>query len=745
MKETTNPNAAPPITGRVAGLVLGGALALATVAVFNGFPRYDFLQSTLALLGAVTGLGVAASRGVPRRALPAVWALLGLAAYALIAAAIEGTAVGFDVASLIVLLSVSGTAGVLAGREAWPSVIGAAAVGSAACALVIVAEAVGLSVVPEIPFARVSVAAAQGTFDDPGVLAAFAALAVAAGAIGFAGDSPRSGGVAILAGSVCLGAAGFAPLIAVLALAGAVGFAFAQPRLGGGLLVGTALAGIVLLASGARFETVPDVETALVETGVEWPYGEEHAGSFFLNGAVEYAASHQPFGAGAGAYAGEVDAHVDTEHPFATNYFSGRPTSRHAPSAGVELAGDFGFLMPLLLLLLLGLAATRGRAVGAVVAVVGAGVLFVGPGALSGVVVALLGVLIGLSVESESSDERGGVMVVVAALCVAGAVSLVHQVQTLRWGYLAESAVTFLEHPSGSRAQGLEYAEKAAEIQVRFSTEMNLAAAKRGLGDTDHAQLREIYERAVDLRPRSVTARMALADAYVREGARAPDVEERVARVERMFEVAMDLDPNYVRLALLRANAAAASFQFEAAHEALEALSEREIPDPMRMEVLSRLGELYEDAELPAQSKSAYERALPLARDAMQIGRYEQTIRNLEQWIETGVRPQVQRVDPHMGHNHGGGEADDHGEHDHDHGEHDHDEGDHGHDEPGEHDHDEPGEHDHAEHEHGHGEGEHDHGEHDHNESDHGHDDRGAHDHGEHDHGEQDGDHDHEH
>ncbi|MFT6400686.1 MAG: cytochrome c-type biogenesis protein CcmH/NrfG [Bradymonadia bacterium] len=699
MNETTNPIEARAGTG-IAGVVLGLTLAVATVAVFNGFPRYDFFQTALAMVGALVALLIAGRRGVPRAVFPMAATLVAIALYAIVSAAIQGTAVGFDLATLLVLMSAAGIASALAGPKGRAHVVVGSAVSAAFCMVAVIADALGFALVPEIPFASVSVAASAGTFDDPGVLAAFSVMTVALGAVGFSSGSLRAGAVSIVCGGVCLGMAGFPPLIIALGIAGIAGFALGDAKLGGAVIVGVAIAGLSLLLSGARFEAVPSVDSPIVETGVEWPYGEEHAVEFFLDGVVAYAAASQPFGAGAGAYTGEVEAHVDTEHVFARNYFAGRPTSRHSPSAAAELAGDFGFAVPLAMLVLLWLGLRKNRAVGVVAAIVGTGVLLIGPGTLSGVTMLLLGTLLGLPF-GEENDRTKGAFSVVAIVALAGVVSLVHQAQTLRWGYFSESAVTFLEHPAGSREQGLDYAQRAAAVQLRFTSEMNLASARRGAGETDHAALREIYERAVQLRPRSVSARIALADAYVRESVRSPDVEERVARVGRMFEVAMTIDPNHVRLALLRANAAAASFEFEAAHEALEALAARDIPDPMRLEVLARLGELYEDAEMPAESKSAYERALPLVRDAMTVGRYEQNIRSLEQWIESGVRPQVQRVDPHLGHNHGGegdGSDDSGGAAEHDEGGDDsegHDDDGEGHDDDGE-GHDDDGEgHDH--------------------------------------------------
>jgi hypothetical protein len=120
-----------------------------------------------------------------------------------------------------------------------------------------------------------------------------------------------------------------------------------------------------------------------------------------------------------------------------------------------------------------------------------------------------------------------------------------------------------------------------------------------------------------------------------------------------MLSAAVDIDPNYVQLGILRANAAVAAFEYRSAIDGLEALSERRVPDGQRRRVLARLGEIYEDAEMPAEARTAYERAIPLATDPIEIGRYRQRIAMLAQWIESGTRARARAIDPHAGHDHG--------------------------------------------------------------------------------------------
>lgn len=646
MQEETHPTSGH----RAVGVGLAIAIVLAVIVVPNGFPRYDLPQTVTAIAVSVGILGVVAVRRTA--AFSSRWAIGALvigALYALASAAIGGTAIGFDQASLVFLTAAGALAASAAGAAGRTALSRGVAVAAGCVAAIVIFGLVGVDLVADIPFTTPSFRAASGPFDDPGVLAAWSALALAVGAA-LAAEGQRSTWLTVVAAGLSLGAAGFGPLVGVVALASVAAFALGDRRVGKASAVGAACAAVALLATSPSWELADDLTPARFDTGVEWPLGENGAMGFFADATVDYAIAGQPFGHGAGDFAGEVGRYVDTEHSFAMRYFDGRPTTRRSPSPILELAGDFGLTVPLAFVLALVLAFGRWPG-GTAVALVGAGVLAWSPGTLAGPVMLLLGVAIGY--DGREDGPEWSVVPIAWVLAAVGVVALVHGGQTLRWGYQAASSITFFEHPSGSRDTALEYAAQASETQLRFQTEMNLATAIRMGGETDHGRVRRIFQRAVDVRPASVDARLMLADAYARESARTPDEGERFARVERMLGAASDLDPNHVEIGLLRANAAAATFDYDAATSILRALADREIPDAHQRRVLVRLAEICEDAERPEDALAAYQEALPLARDPVEIGRFRRLIEHLNQWIATGVRPAVQTLDPHAGHDHG--------------------------------------------------------------------------------------------
>ena len=641
-----------PATGRAVGVVMALTLVFGSLCASNGFPRYDLIQTAVAVFGVVAALvlaGVSGSRPSGHR-----WGLgaLAIAAlYAFASAIIGGQAVGFDAASLVFLVAGAALATACAGERGRPPIVLGAAVAASLAAVAVLLGAFGIDVVPDIPFTTLELSAAIGPFDDPSILASWAAMMVALGAAAFASGHTRGGGVLVLAGGVCLGGAGFPPLIVVVGLGSVVGFALGNARGGAAGAAGVVVAVAMLLASSASLEADFDLDPPFLDTGVDWSYSEDGSLGSFTEAARGYALAGQPFGHGSGAYAGEVERYVNASSSFATSYNDGRPVSRHAPSAFLELAGDYGVTVPLALLTAVFLVLWR-RSAAAIPAVVALGVLVYSPGTLSGPAMLALGVSLGLSFGPEV-PARWNAQPVVVVLAVVGFATVGHQVQTLQWGYLTASSVTFFENPAGSRDTAFDYAQRAAGTQRRYQSEMNHGNLRRFSDDVNHAEVREVFQRAVDLRPASVDARMMLADAYARESVREDDSFERLGRVERMLGVAAEIDPNYVQVGILRANAAAAGFEYQPAIDGLEALSERAIPDNYRRRVLARLGEIYEDADMPEEALSAYQRALPLATDPVEIGRYRQLIENATAWTESGERPQVQFADPHLGHNHG--------------------------------------------------------------------------------------------
>ena len=651
----------PAPGGRLVGVVVAVTVVLGTLGALNGFPRYELMQTALAVAGVVVALLAAAVSG--QRFGGAQWisaALATAALYAAVSAAVGGQAVGFDAFSLVFLVGGAATASACAGERGRKPILVGAAVAAIVTGLIVLLGAFGIDAVPDIPFTTLDVKAAMGPFDDPSILAAWSALALAIGAAMFGLGEGRLGAATVFGAAVCLGAAGFPALIVVVGVAAVVALAMGNGRSAAAAGAGVLVACAMFFATSPSFEDNGDAfGVQQLDTGMDWPYSEVGALEFFTDAAKGYAIAGQPFGHGSGAYAGEIEAHVDSTQGFATEHNDGRPVSRRSTSALLELSGDYGVTVPLALLTALLLALWR-RPAAAVPIVVGLGLLGYSPGTFVGPVMLLLGVSVGVQWEAAAADSRSA-RPVIALLVALGLVASVHQVQTLRWGYLTASAVTFNEHNAGSRETAFEYASQAIEVQTRFQSEMNFGSMRRYQEEPDHAFVRSVFERAVELRPTSVEARMLLADAYARESARAEDAIERLGRVERMLGAAAEIDPNYVQLGILRANAAAAAFEYEAAFEGLEALAERPIPDTRRHRVLVRLGEIYEDAEMPERALSAYERALPLATDPMDLGRLRQLIAGTTQWIETGDRPQVQFADPHLGHNHGGpGE----GEHD---------------------------------------------------------------------------------
>lgn len=631
---------------KVVGVAVGAAVLVGALASFNGFPGFVFPQTMGAVLLLTAGLFVAipgALRGLAGDLVPGIVLALG-AAYVAVRAAVAGTAAGFDEATLFFALAAAATLGTVAGRSVLDKVGVAVVAGGVLVALVGALQYAGVEVPAPIPFVTDPVPG-RATFDDPwtagtwfGVLAVVSLVLRARGAL-------RVGGIGLAASAIGMGLASYWPPIIVTAIALTFGVLIARRRPFVALLVPVAAA-IIALATpvpevdpGAEAVDAPRVEGLV--TGDEWPYDEPGAVAYYRDAAATYAAVSQPLGGGPGAFVGEVARHADTDSDFAVAHVAGVPTARRAPNAVLELAGDYGGVLPALLLLAFALSmggAIKRRSSAVAVGVAGLGLVIASGGLLSGGVMVLLGFALALgTVRDEERPGSPPAIVFLAGLALLGVVGSVHAVQTLRWGVQAAGAVVHYGH--ARLDDGAGFAAGAATIQRRHQSEVNAALALYMAEERDLDGALEHLETAVELRPASVQARGMLADLYVRRAIGAEDRDERLARARRMFDVLTELDPNNVRLAMARANSSVALFDHDEAVAALEAAAARPIEERHRVEMLVRLGEIHEDAADPESARTAYRRALAITADEVERRRLADRVDMMSTWMETGVRP----------------------------------------------------------------------------------------------------------
>jgi cytochrome c-type biogenesis protein CcmH/NrfG len=638
----------------IAGLMVAFAVASAALLPLNGFARFDHAQSlgvTAALFVALVAMLTGGRR--LRATGSGLTVLVGasvLAGWALLAAWGAGHARAFDAALPFAIVAMAAAVAGLADDESLWSWSGGAVLYVTAVACVSSAlQFVGVEFPARIPYVT-DVVAGRGVFDTPLVAAAWFALS-GAFFVGWA-NAPRwlvGAGVAISAAGLAIS---FEPWAAAAAIAGGLvgGVLRSDLRIRAvGWSIAAAAALVVGLAAGGAAE-VSEVDrlplrmgTPGVSANAPGSWGVDgHAGAA-ADAALRYAGDAGLLGHGPGAYEGLWEGYVDRDSAFALSHTEGVPNVEHAPVPVLEIAGDFGIPFALVLVVLLGGALVAGvRRGGAGVSVGLAtvlGLLIVSPGFHASTVAVLIGLLIGLAVRpsTDAAGEQADGRPALAFATVIAAVAGGHVVKTALWSIPFAASLVFLGHARHDAAR--EHASAAAAAQARFASEMNagVLAYVRSEPLLDEAQAH--YERAVQLRPNDVDARLALADLYIRRAFGAEDREARVARAERMFERVVSLDPNHRDATLRRANAAMAEHDVPTAVRVLEAYADRGVHRSSRVAALHRLAEIHADVSDPGAAESAYRRAADMLEPGPSRDALLAEAERMKEWAETGSRP----------------------------------------------------------------------------------------------------------
>ena len=133
---------------------------------------------------------------------------------------------------------------------------------------------------------------------------------------------------------------------------------------------------------------------------------------------------------------------------------------------------------------------------------------------------------------------------------------LVVQVKTLRWSY--EHAVGVQLADAGRLDLAREAFARANDAQRRYATRINLGTLTNYLQGDDPPDAEgplTAFRDAVDMRPSASLPRVRLADSYIRGTEGEGDTpDERTQRTIEMLNRAIDIDPNHVEAALMRAD-----------------------------------------------------------------------------------------------------------------------------------------------------------------------------------------------
>lgn len=680
---------------------------LAVLAAFSGFPRYDVFQGALAAI--LGGVGIALWRLLPAANAPvARWAnyaggtWLALLFWAVGRTALGGlTAESYDALALLVgatpiLLSAAYPRDGVALAPLLRSSVATAAIAVGVCALL---GLTGTVFPPPIPTNPVF-PAPHPFFDDPQQAATWLAVALpllVSGVLAVSGWQRVFFGVATGFAAIGLGltdSIGVWWPIATASLIGAVFSVFGGTE-GGGLrrlgvwttpwLVATALHFVpppMPVEPESDLDALPSFRTE-IETGSDSQWTDPDARHALSHAAYAMAKASQPLGAGPGTFGARGTEFLDHDTPWVASHTTGLPSFRRAPSAFLQQAAEFGILLPLLFILMLGFAIKEGSrapekqdpvppvipALGAAVAAYAAG-----PGWLTASSVTLMAVVVLVALERPVKAGKSPLPTrpLQGVLAVAVVVPLViwPQVQTIRWGIATGRGIvlTWYAHLTDARTAFTQ----ANEIQERYESSYNLGLLFKFNTDGGLRPAMAAFQKAVDLRPGAAMARFALADCFSRIAPpNKEEAEQALGKTSALLERALDIDPNLFKASELLSDVYFIHQEPDRALETLRRVIERPIPESAKFEAYVRIGRMYEESkEDPATALSFYEKAIPLITTKEQAEYLQHRVATAEKWKKEGKRPDegsMEEGQPHgPSHEVTDGPAG-HGDHDHDH------------------------------------------------------------------------------
>lgn len=683
----------------------------AVLAAFSGFPRYDVLQCAVsAILGA---LGLTLWRLLPPSAAPvSPWAnYAGGAWLALLSWAIGRTALGGLTAESYdgLALLVGATPMVLAaayprdGVALAPLMRIAVAVSAIAVGVCSLLGLTGTIVPPPVP-TNPLFPAPHPFFDDPHQAATWLAVALPLlVSSGLATDGVRR----ILFGT----AAGFAAIalgltdsigvwwpVAAASIIGAIFSVFGGTEGGGARRLGAwvtpwmVAAALQAVPSPALNEPESDADglpsfRTEIETGSDSNWTDADARHALSYAAYEMAKASQPLGAGPGTFGSRGAEYLNHDDPWVASHTTGLPSARRAPSAFLQQAAEFGFLLPLLLISVLGFAIKDGSrapdkqdpappiipALGAAVAAYAAG-----PGWLTAGSMTLMAVVVLVAMErpAKATQPASQARPLQGVLMLAVMVPLVvwPQIQTIRWGIAAGRGIVqaWYAHLSEARSSFNE----ANAIQPRFESLYNLGLLLKFNPDGGLRPAMAAFQSAVELRPGSAMARYALADCFSRIAPpNKEEAEQALGKTSALLERALDVDPNLYKASELLSDVYFIHQEPDRALETLRRVIERPIPEAEKFEAYVRIGRMYEESkEDPTRALEFYEKAIPLISNKEQAEYLKNRVATAEKWKKEGHRPEegaAEEEHPH-GPSHEVGGPDEHGHDEHGHEGHDH-------------------------------------------------------------------------
>ena len=694
--------------------VLFAIPVVAVLAAFSGFPRYDVLQcAAAAILG---GFGLVLWRLLPASTAPVapwanyaggtwialvLWAVARTALGGLTAESYDGLALLIGASPLLLAAAYPRDGVTLAPLLRISVAVTAITVG--VCSLLGLTGVVFPAAIPTAPL----FAAPHPFFDDPHQAATWLAVALPLlVSSGLASDSWRRVLFGVGAGfaAIALGltdSLGVWWPIAGASIIGAIFSVFGGTE-GGGVrrliawltpwLVAAALQAVpspTLPDSEADSDSLPSFRTE-IETGADSQWSDADARHALSNAAYEMAKSSQPLGAGPGTFGARGAEFLNHDDPWVASHTNGLPSARRAPSAFLQQAAEFGFLLPLLLIVLFGLAIKDGSrapdkqdpappiipALGAAVAAYAAG-----PGWLTAASITLMAVVILVAIERPAKAVKQVVatrpLQGVLALAVVLPLVVWPQVQTIRWGLASGRGMVLAWYAHLSDAG--EAFTKANEIQPRYESFYNLGLLLKFKPDGGLRPAMAAFQSAVELRPGSAMARFALADCFSRIAPpNKEEAEEALGKTSALLERALDIDPNLFKASELLSDVYFIHQEPDRALETLRRVIERPIPESAKFEAYVRIGRMYEESkEDPTRALEFYEKAIPLISTKEQAEYLKNRVATAEKWKKDGQRPEegteaepppqgpTREVGSEPAQDHGDDHGDDHG---HDHG-----------------------------------------------------------------------------
>ena len=657
--------------------VLFAIPVVAVLAAFSGFPRYDVLQcAAAAILG---GVGLALWRLLPASAAPvATWAnYAGGAWMALLVWAIGRTALGgltaesYDALALLI----GATPLILAaayprdGVTVAPLMRVAVAVSAIAVGVCSLLGLTGSILPPPIP-TNPLFPAPHPFFDDPHQAATWLAVALpllVSSTLAVEGARRVLFGVAAGFAAIALGLTDSITVwwpIAGASLIGAIFSVFGGTEGGGPRRLGAWLtpwlvaAALQAVPSPAAVEPESDLEglpsfRTEIETGSDSNWSDADARHALSNAAFEMAKASQPLGAGPGTFGARGAEFLDHDDPWVATHTTGLPSVRRAPSAFLQQAAEFGFLLPLLLIAVLGFAIKDGSrapekqdpappiipALGAAVAAYAAG-----PGWLTAASITLMAAVVLIALERPGKVGKtllpARPLQGVLALAVVVPLVVWPQVQTIRWGLAAGRGIvqTWFAHLSDAR----ESFTAANEIQPRFESFYNLGLLLKFNPDGGLRPAMAAFQQAVELRPGSAMARFALADCFSRIAPpNKEEAEQALGKTSALLERALVIDPNLFKASELLSDVYFIHQEPDRALETMRRVIERPIPESAKFEAYVRVGRLYEESkEDPTRALEFYEKAIPLISNKEQAEYLKNRVATAEKWKKDGRRPE---------------------------------------------------------------------------------------------------------